>query len=188
MMDSLHRTLLETARRYGLFEPHETILVGCSGGADSLALAHALRAIAPEHGWRVAAAYVHHGLRPEADAEARELSARMQTWGMPFRILHGDVAREAQRTGRSPEEAARDVRYAALNGLAAEIGATALALGHHADDQIETVLWRLTKGSALPGLLGIPMTRLQTPGPRIVRPLLTLPRLEIEAYLRRHGL
>lgn len=187
-MDPLHRALLDSDRRYGLFRPHETILVGCSGGADSLALAHALKAIAPERSWSVTAAYVHHGLRPEADTEAQELSARMRTWGMPFRVVRIDVAAEARRTGRSPEEAARDARYAALNAVASELGATALALGHHADDQIETVLLRLTKGSALPGLLGIPMVRHQAHGPRIVRPLLALPRTDIEAYLRRHGL
>lgn len=187
-MDPLHRALLESDRRHGLFGPDAAILVGCSGGADSLALAHALHALSAERSWRVVAAYVHHGLRAEADSEAARLGALMQAWGMPFRTARIDVAAEARRTGRSPEEAARDARYAALNAIAADLGATTLALGHHADDQIETVLFRLTRGSALPGLLGIPVTRRQTPGPRIVRPLLAITRLEIEAYLVRQGL
>lgn len=187
-MDPLHRALLDSDRRHGLFGPHEVLLVGCSGGADSLALTHALQALAAERTWRVAAAYVHHGLRPEADREAARLGELMQAWGVPFRVARVDVGQEARRTGRSPEEAARDARYGALNAIAAELGATALVLGHHADDQIETVLLRLTKGSALPGLLGIPVMRRQAQGPRIVRPLLALPRAEIEAYLHRHGL
>lgn len=161
------------------------ILVGCSGGADSLALAHALHALAPGQGWHVEAAYVHHGLRAAADREAEHLAHRMAQWGVPFRVARIEVRPGA---GQSPEEAARDARYAALNALAGASGATILALGHHADDQLETVLMRLTKGSALPGLLGIPAQREQIAGPRIVRPLLEVPRAAVEAYLIRHGL
>lgn len=183
-MDPLHRALVDSDRRHGLFGPHATVLVGCSGGADSLALAHALHRLAPAHGWRVSAAYVHHGLRAAADDEAARLTELMAAWGMPFRVARVEVAGR----GRSPEEAARDARYGALNAIAAELGAGILALGHHADDQIETVLMRLTKGSALPGLLGIPVSRAQAGGPRIVRPLLAVSRAEIEAYLNDHGL
>lgn len=187
-MDPLHRALLESDRRHGLFGPHASILVGCSGGADSLALAHALHALAPSQSWTVSAAYVHHGLRPEAEAEAATLTTLMQAWSMPFQVVRIDVAAAIRTTGRSPEEAARDARYAALNAIASEWAASVLALGHHADDQIETVLMRLTKGSALPGLLGIPVARPQATGPRLVRPLLSVSRAEIEAYLERHGL
>lgn len=183
-MDPLHTAILELDRRQALFAPGESLLVGCSGGADSMALVHALKALADTRGYRVHVAYVHHGLRPEADQEAERLAATMALWQLPF-----EVARVTVRPrGQGPEEAARDARYVALNELAASYGATALALGHHADDQLETVLLRLVKGAALLGLLGIPLTRKQAHGPRIVRPLLGTSRQAIEAYLERHGI
>lgn len=183
--DPLIAGILALSERHNLLAAGDSVLVGCSGGADSLALVHALCALAPERGWRVEATYVHHGLRLEADREAELLAARMAAWGVPFRVARV-VARPAP--GQSPEEAARDARYAALNALARASGATRLALGHHADDQLETVLLRLTKGSALPGLLGIPARREQEEGPCIVRPLLGIPRATIEAYLTRNAL
>lgn len=184
-LDPLHGQLLALDARLGLLPSGARILVGCSGGADSLALVHALRELAPSRGWQLEAAYVHHGLREAADREAELLTARMAEWGVPFRVARLDLR---PAPGQSPEEAARDARYAALNALADTSGASILALGHHADDQLETVLMRLTKGSALPGLLGIPARRAQPSGPCIVRPLLEVPRAAIEAYLDWHGL
>ncbi|HEY9900396.1 MAG TPA: ATP-binding protein [Pantanalinema sp.] len=124
LSDPLLYDILSPSERHSLLAPGEAVLVGCSGGADSLALVHALCALAPERGWHVEAAYVHHGLRPEADREAELLAARMASWGVPFR-----VARVAIRLapGQSPEEAVRDARYAALNALARASGATRLA-------------------------------------------------------------
>ncbi|MBO9542428.1 tRNA lysidine(34) synthetase TilS [bacterium] len=183
--ESLLSSILSMSARHGFFPPAARILVGCSGGADSLALTHALWSLAPERGWHIEAAYIHHGLRAAADAEAEQLTHLMARWGLQFRIARVEAR---PSPGQSPEEAARDARYAALNALAETSNATHLALGHHADDQLETVLMRLTKGSALPGLLGIPATRPQHEGPRIVRPLLGVARATIEAYLESHGL
>lgn len=183
-MDPLLRSLLDLNHRAQLLAPGERLLIGCSGGADSLSLAHALKALASTLRVSLVTTYVHHGLRPEADAEAEGLAERMQEWGLPHHTLHVGTLDPSL----SPEEALREARYQALNRLAVEIEADALLLGHHADDQLETVLWRLAKGSSMSGLRGMPMMRAQQNGPRLVRPWLETPRSELEAYLQRHGL
>lgn len=184
MLDPLLRSLLDRHERSKLFAPGETLLVGCSGGADSLSLAHALHALASRLDLKVVSAYVHHGLRREADEEADLLAMGMATWGLP----HHSLRIGALDPALSPEEALREARYQALNRLALEIKASALALGHHADDQLETVLWRLSKGSGMGGLRGMPMQRSQEFGPRLIRPWLETPRSELESYLTRQGI
>ena len=184
MTDPLLLMLLDRHNRTPFCSPGETLLIGCSGGADSLSLAHAMHAVAPLLGVSIISAYVHHGLRPEADEEAEQLSKIMAEWSLPHYTLRIDK----RDPSLSPEEALRDARYRALNRLAEKMGAAALLLGHHADDQIETILWRLTKGSGSTGLLGMAMVRSQQDGPSIIRPWLETPRWELEAYLRRHGL
>lgn len=183
LMDPLLLALLDLTDQRALLARGERLLVGCSGGLDSLCLVHALKALASLRGWHLSACYVHHGLRDVAEREARTLAEGMADWGVPFRVRRVTIAPQG-----SPEERAREARYDALNGAARELACTALVLGHHADDQAETVLYRLAKGSALPGLLGIPMVRPQPGGPRIVRPWLETPKAELEAYARRHGL
>lgn len=159
-------------------------MLGLSGGVDSVTLADVLLALAPQAGWELHALYVNHGLRPEADAEAVELAAYCAARGLSYRTERVTLPRD----GRSPEEAARHARYAALNAVAAEIGATHLALAHHADDQLETVLFRWVQGAGAGGLSGMRSLRDQPAGPPVVRPFLEIPRAEIERYHASRGL
>lgn len=164
--------------RHGLLPSGARILLGLSGGLDSVTLADVLVRLAPEAGWELHACYVNHGWRAEAEREAVELEAFCRERGIAYHCERVAIARD----GRSPEEAARHARYEALNAVASRIGATHLALAHHADDQLETVLFRWVQGAGAGGLSGMRPCREQRGGPLVVRPFLEIPRAAIEAY------
>lgn len=191
-----------TIRRYRLFNPGDTVLVGVSGGPDSLCLLHMLAALAPEWGAQLHVAHLHHGLRgAAADADAAFVAETAAAWGLPYTVGYADVGVLAAETGASLEEAAREARYAFLGRLAAERGAPVVAVGHNADDQAETVLMHFLRGSGLAGLRGM---QPQSPFPleksstvhdqppivklRLIRPLLFIPRAQILGYCMDHNL
>jgi tRNA(Ile)-lysidine synthase len=155
------------------------VLCAVSGGADSMCLLHLLCARGDV---TVFAAHYEHGLRGE---ESMRDAAFVETWcrerGIHFRVEHGKAGEYAERHGLCVEEAARELRYAFLERTATELGCDRIATAHNAEDQAETVLLNLARGSGLAGLRGIPPVR-----GRIVRPLLNCSRAEIEEYLALH--
>jgi tRNA(Ile)-lysidine synthase len=156
----------------------ETVLVGVSGGADSVALLHLLLDLAPAWRLRLHVLHVDHQLRAESAADAdfvKSLGARL---GVPV-----DVATVVVDRRGSLEASARAARYAALETCAARVGAERIAVGHTADDQAETVLMRLVQGAGVRGVAGIPPVR-----GRIIRPLIEMRRSALETELRRAGL
>lgn len=169
--------------QYDMLPGGSTVVVGFSGGADSMALLHFLKIIEQEKGITVTAAHVNHGLRGE-EADADEAFAR--SWcernGVPISILHADVKKEAQASGKGLEECGREIRYLFFQSLALEHGSK-IATAHTLSDQCETLLLNLTRGAGLTGLCGIPPVR-----GNIIRPLLTVTRQETEAYCRENGL
>jgi len=156
-------------------------VVAVSGGADSVALLRALQTVYPR---TLTVAHINHQLRgSESDGDeafVRELSAQL---GLPFRVKVIDVAMAA--TGANLEATARQVRYEFFAELAAEVGAGWIAIGHTVNDQAETVLHRLIRGTGLQGLRGIQQIRGLTPPAhqQIVRPLLTVTRADVIEYL-----
>src|SRR5262249_32244782 len=122
----------------------ETVLVGVSGGADSVALLHLLSTLAPNWRLRLHVLHVDHQLRAESAADAEFVQALGARLGVPV-----DVATVAVDRRGSLEAAAREARYAALAACAARVGADRIAVGHTADDQAETVLMRLLQGAGL---------------------------------------
>jgi tRNA(Ile)-lysidine synthase len=166
--------------RYGLLDPGDHLLVGVSGGPDSVALLHALVLLRGEYALRLTVGHVHHGLRPEADRDAAFVEALAARLDCAVHAVRIEVPRGG---GRSPEEAARLARHAALARIARAIGARRIALGHTADDQAETVLMRVLQGAGPRGLAGIPVRR-----GRIVRPLLEVSRAAVLAHLAAHGI
>ncbi|MHB9133272.1 MAG: tRNA lysidine(34) synthetase TilS [Armatimonadota bacterium] len=171
-------------RQEGLWQAGEHLLVAVSGGPDSVALLDILhRWFAPEANLRLAVAHINHGLRDEAKDDASFVEALANHYGIPYYLRQVDVPARVADTGESVEEAARLLRYAALRDIVREIEADRIVTGHTADDQAETVLMRLLRGAGLTGLAGIPARR-----ENIVRPLLTVWRNEILAYLNDHEL
>lgn len=159
----------------------EVAVLGLSGGRDSVALLFLLR----EQGVRVHALHVHHGIRGEAaDADAAFCRALCERLGVPFQERRVDVPALAAESGESPETAARVARRAALADCARALGTRFVVLAHHADDNAETVLFRLARGAA--GYRGmLPVHEAQ--GIVWLRPLLAIPRAELTAYLRTRG-
>jgi len=182
----------------------QPLVVGVSGGADSLCLLHVLRRLQPRWGYRLHAGHLHHGLRGEdASRDAEFVQSVCQKWGVPVTVERFDVGALASEAGLSVEEAGRKARYAFLAGLAAKVGGDVVAVAHNADDQAETVLMHWLRGAGLAGLRGmvpkIEMAELRVQevwGERwppveqvcIVRPLLEVTRAEVEVYLRHFGL
>lgn len=155
----------------GLVAP---VVVACSGGADSLALL----ILAADAGLRPVAVHVDHGLRPESGAEGtvvRDVAARL---GVESRCVEVHVD-----AGGNLEARARDARYAALETARADLGATAVLVAHTADDQAETVLLNLLRGSGASGLAGMPVRR-----GHVVRPLLGVRRAEVHSVCVERGI
>lgn len=146
-------------------------LVACSGGADSLALAAAAAFTAPRQGWRVGLVTVDHGLQEGSSSRALGLAEWASANG--FEVAH--AVRVQVGTNGGPEAAARDARYAALAEIATSLRAQSVLIGHTEDDQAETVLLALARGSGPRGLSGMP-ARMTRHGVQFVRPLLTVSR------------
>jgi tRNA(Ile)-lysidine synthase len=167
---------------------HEPLVVGVSGGADSLVLLHLLRAVRPAEGLIVA--HLDHALRPSSADEAAVVSRIAAGYGLRFHTRRVDVAELAKSRSLSLEEAARVARYDFLAEIAQAEGAPAVVVGHHADDQVETILMHVLRGSGLGGLRGM-VEVAELPGHpelRLLRPLLGATRAEIEAHAREQGL
>ena len=160
-----HRALELALERDGVFSRGEHIVVACSGGPDSVALSAILCAIAPKLALQITLAHVNHGVRASAwqdEAVALRIGAAL---GVPVRVL-------ALSGERKDEATMRAARYDALASLAAELGASAVATGHTAEDQSETVLLSLFRGTGPDGLAGIPRRRPLIAGVDVCRPLL----------------
>lgn len=171
------------------FKRGETVLVGFSGGPDSVCLLHFLHYLSAKKHFDLAAVHVHHGLRgAEADADARFCRTLCKEWDIPFVLYKKNVRALAKKLDLSTEHAARKARYEAFVQAAKKTGATKIALGHHLDDQAETVLLNLLRGTRAEGLCGIPVRRMLTKTVEIVRPLLCITRAEVEEYLKENKL
>ncbi len=174
--------ITEAAR--ALLPPGSRVLCAVSGGSDSVALLHLLWSLRVQWGWEIFAAHYEHGLRGEDSlADACFVEDFCRARGIPCMVEHGDVSGWAKEHRQGLEEAARTLRYAFLERTADALSCDRIATAHNADDNAETLLLNLVRGSGLRGLGGIPPQR-----GRIVRPLLTVSREEIEAYLRENGL
>jgi tRNA(Ile)-lysidine synthase len=177
-MDPVQRAIDLAIDRIGV-DRSAPVVVACSGGPDSSALAHAVMALAASGRLGpVTLCHVDHRLREGSAAEAELVARLAKMGGAGFVGVAVDVERRA-----SLEEAAREARYAALERVAADCEAAAVLVGHTADDQAETVLMRIMAGTGLGGLAGIPERR-----GLIARPLLGIERAAVADYCRRHSI
>jgi tRNA(Ile)-lysidine synthase len=174
----VRRAVVTACDRRGVLHPGERVLVACSGGPDSMGLLDALVRLAPPRGWRLEVAHVDHGLRAESAAEADLVAEECARAGLPLRRLKVSVA-----AGGSLQERARSARLDALRTTARSAGATAIALGHTADDQAETVLMRILTTGSPRGLVAMA----ERDG-LMARPLLRVWRAQTAAYCDALGL
>jgi tRNA(Ile)-lysidine synthase len=169
----------KTIRRYRMLTPGDTVLVGVSGGSDSVALLHVLAAIAEKWSIRLVASYLNHNLRLEAKQEADfvgDLSAQLS---IPCEVGSENVAHYRSLHRISMQQAAREVRYRFYGEVAAKHAAQKIALGHHLEDNAESVLIHFLRGAGPLGLSGIPPVR----DGRFIRPLIDMTRHEIRSFL-----
>lgn len=190
----LERQVADALLRTGLSPGEMKLVVGASGGPDSTALLRCLHRLSGDFRFTLHVAHLNHDFRgAEADHDASFVQHLADRLGLPCSIDKQDpIAYQRERSVSSFEQAAREMRYSFLAAVAASIGATAVALGHTADDQAETVLLHLLRGSGLHGLRGMaevaewPWPAPQH-GPLIFRPLLGVPKADTAAYCRALG-
>ncbi len=185
--------VLAFIQEHHLVAEGDLLLVGVSGGADSLCLAHILVSIRESLLIRLHVAHLDHSLRPESRPDSLFVEGMARGWGLPCTVAREDVEGFRARNRLSLEEAARRVRYSFFARLSSELGASGVAVGHTADDQAETVLLHWIRGAGLAGLRGMrPATPLSLPGGEgrvtVVRPLLAVRRVETEGYCLMAGM
>ncbi len=204
LLDTVRKTLAEQR----LISPGDKVVVGVSGGPDSLALLHLLCALRGELRLDLHVAHLNHRLRAaESEADAEAVARLAREWDVPATIESLDVSAWAREQRLGLEEAARIARYRFLSDVARRLDARLIAVAHHADDQVESVVMHFLRGAGLGGLRGMPYATpeflfLSSRGgekpsaaaageePRrlIVRPLLDVTRAQIEAYCAAHSL
>ncbi len=189
-MNSIVRKVAAFARQERLFRRANNALIAVSGGPDSLAVLLVLRELSDDFGLNLTVAHFDHQLRPGSGAEmarVRELAASL---GVPCLTGEGDVARAAREEGIGVEEMARRMRYQFLGFVAAEKRMDRVVTGHTADDQVETVLQRIVRGSGVRGIRGmLPLSPVPgSPSQQLARPLLVLTHDETLAVCRAAGI
>ena len=174
-----------TIDRYHLLDKGDRLIVGVSGGMDSMVLLFLLNAFRQEFDLSLIVAHINHGLRPdESEKEAELVLRESEKLGFPFEYEKFDVKEFQRAGGLSIQDAARRVRFHFFNSLLKKHSAQKIALGHHADDQVETLLLRLIRGSGLQGLKGMLPIR----EGRVIHPLIEVWRKEIESFARERGI
>ena len=176
MSRALAQRFLRFVRRRRLMAPGDHVMVALSGGVDSLVLLHLLKENAGKLNIKLSAAHFDHAMRPASADDAEWVAGLCRAWAIP--LVH-----ERSRDALYGEAAARHARYEFLVRAAQQYGATRIATAHHADDQVETVLFRILRGTGLRGLAGIPVRR-----GNIIRPLLRFRKHELEQYAQEHDL
>lgn len=186
-MPMLYERFKDYIDRKHLLSRGDKIILAVSGGPDSLCLLHLFDRLAFDYKLKLVVAHLNHGLRPEAVLEEKGVAAFADRLNLPFESKTVDIRNYKKETGLSEEAAGRKARYHFLLETARKYKATAIALGHHRDDQSETVLLNLLRGSGIDGLAGILPLR-SVGNIRLIRPLLSFRRSEIEKYCLEKGL
>ena len=175
----------KTIEEQGLIAPGDKLVLGLSGGPDSLCLLHILADLRKPLGFELYALHLNHLMRGErAEEDASWLTAHCEELGVELKIVKCDVNAKAENEGICVEEAGRHARHQALAACAAELGGAKVVFAHNRDDQAETVLMRILRGTGVHGLAAMEYKRKDG----VIRPLLDTPRTEIEAYCTRNSL
>ena len=180
----LIRTINHTLKSHNLFPENSRILVACSGGPDSMALLYLLQDIATHRHttYKIGVAIVDHCIRPESKDEVLWLQHQVEELGLPFYSATFDVPRLSKEHKQSEETIGRQVRYQWLNEIAQSEGYDYISVAHHKDDQAESILAHIIRGSGLNGLTGMSVVQSEYAIP-VVRPLLDVTKEDLLAYI-----
>ena len=180
----LIRTINHTLKSHNLFPENSRILVACSGGPDSMALLYLLQDIATHRHttYKIGVAIVDHCIRPESKEDVLWLQHQVEELGLPFYSATFDVPRLSKEYKKSEETIGRQVRYQWLNEIARSEGYDYISVAHHKDDQAESILAHIIRGSGLNGLTGMSVVQSEYAIP-VVRPLLDVTKEDLLAYI-----
>lgn len=180
----MKNTVLATIKKYNMLTKGDSVVIGLSGGADSVSLTAVLSEIAPLYSLKLYAVHLNHGIRGEEAKRdenfAKELCQRL---GIEIFVFERDVTKEAAELSMTVEEAGRKIRYELFNEVLNKTGSSKIAVAHNLNDNVETVLMRLCRGTGIRGLGGIAPVR-----DNIIRPLIEVKRSDIEKYCAAKGL
>ncbi len=174
--------VLKTIKTHNMLAQDDVVILGLSGGADSVALLYLLRDLSADYHLTLVCVHVNHGVRgAEAQADQQFVASLCEALGVPLTIVSADVPKMAKQMHLTIEEAGRQVRYRAFQDACLQYGGTKIAVAHNQNDQAETLLYRLCRGAGQKGLGGIRPVR-----DNIIRPLLYCTRQQIETYCADH--
>ncbi|MDI3508826.1 MAG: tRNA(Ile)-lysidine synthase [Clostridiales bacterium] len=184
ILSSVQNRVMSYIRKYKMIQPGQKIVVGVSGGPDSSALLHVLMSLRDKLDAELIVAHVEHGMRAQQSVEdAQYVISMAQRMGLSVYVKHCDVPSYAKEHGLSQEQAGRIIRYDFFRQICKYRGCNSIAVAHNKDDNAETILLHILRGSGLDGLVGIRPVRGD-----IIRPLLDIPRIDIEAYCAAAGM
>ena len=168
--------------KFHMIEPGDKVILGLSGGADSVCLLLVLLALQEKIPFAIEAVHVNHCMRDSAKGDELFVRTLCKEKEVPLHVYVVDVCERAQREGLTSEEAGRNVRYECFEEVRQKTGANKIAVAHHKNDRAETILFQMSRGSGVAGMIGIKPVR-----DRVIRPLLCLERTDIERFLTENG-
>lgn len=184
----MEREVLKYIQLHNMLSKGDGVTVGVSGGADSMCLLRMLMSFRERYELRLTVVHVNHGIRGgSADEDEAYVRKFCEEHNIAFVPVHADIPKIAGESGQSEEEAGRMVRYEAFRSVSRQYGNTKIAVAHNSEDNAETVILNIARGSALSGLKGIAPVRSDGEF-TVIRPLLTVHRADIEAYLKKKGI
>ena len=170
--------MIETIKKYNLIEPKDKIVLGVSGGPDSISMLNILNEIKEEFNFEIYVAHVNHMIREEAEDDEKYVQRYCEKNNIQFFVKRIDVQQIANTEKRGTEETGRKVRYEFFEEVMQKVGANKIAIAHNKNDKIETIIMNLLRGSGISGLKGIEPIR----DNKYIRPLIDCERQEIEQY------
>ncbi len=189
MSHELTRNFESLVCQENLIQTGDRIVVGFSGGADSVALLYMLDIFRKKKNYfEIFPIYIHHGLRESADEDVLICEHHCQMLGLCLKVQHVDVTTFCKNAGVSQEDGARTLRYMALHRYLLEVNANKIAIAHHKDDQAETILYRFMRGAGLLGLKGMESISKNQYQDILIRPLINVSKKEILNFLGKNGL
>ena len=180
----LKEEVFKTIKKYNLIKNGESIVIGVSGGPDSICLLHVLNELKNEIGFKIYVAHVNHMIRKEADEETEYVKKFCENLGIDCFIKRIDVVKIANNLKKGTEETGRNIRYEFFNEVLEKTNSNKIATAHNNNDKVETILMNILRGSGISGLKGIEPIR----DNKFIRPLINTSREEIEEYCKTSNL
>ncbi|MBQ2916794.1 MAG: tRNA lysidine(34) synthetase TilS [Clostridia bacterium] len=180
----MKQKILQTIKKYNLIENGDSIVIGVSGGPDSICLLHVLNELKSKLNFKIYVAHINHMIREEADEETEYVKNFCKNLGVECYIKRIDVVKIANNLKRGTEETGRQIRYEFFNEVLEKTTSNKIATAHNNNDKVETILMNILRGSGLSGLKGIEAIR----DNKYIRPLIETSREEIEQYCKDNNL